>query len=199
MNIFTNDIIKVFRLLVIAAGIIMGGMESQAQAGDKKVFSATLCTPVVANAGPNAKATSFTYVSYKYASGVIYNYGTHTLSIQCEVTRDNTTNKNGLKAWGFVGRDSKNDSDLLRCRMKSINLYHRRSWGERPRGLYAGTTANWVNLRSNVSKQTFKNRVKQPEKSSGIGYSSYLLECEIPKYESGKNPSYLASYWVEEY
>ena len=182
MSTFTNHTIKMFSMLVIASAGILGGMMGQAQAGDKKIYNAALCTP---------SEGSQESISYKHKNGAIYNYDTkRDLDIFCPVTRDNTTNRNGLKAWGFVGRNVPNSQDRLKCRMMS----NKHENGFRIKKV----PEKWVSLPLDRGSRSHTGTTKEPRVSSGVSGSFYTLHCVIPKAVPGKTPSYLASYYADE-
>ena len=182
MSTFTIHTIKMFSMLVIAGSAMLGGMVTQAQAGDKKIYNAALCTPRV--------GSSLAGTIVKYKNGAIYNFSTkRSVNVYCPVTRDNTSNKNGLKAWGFVGGNVPGSQDRLECQMMS--LFHAHA------GLIGTQKEKWVALPIDGGARTVANIRKEPSESRKHE-SFYSMECVIPKGKVGKAAPFLASYYVDE-
>ena len=177
MHTISTDIGSHWSILFISGALILVGMMGNAWAGDKKIYNATLCMP------------KYQKNIVRYANGSIYNFDTRkNVEIVCPVIRDNTTNSNGVKAWGFVGRNMLANSLIFRCSLFSSD----------PLNMVAVDRHGGI-LKFNQGKRAFIDITYGPKKSLRGAISDYYLSCIIPKWERGKKPSSLASYYVEEY
>lgn len=180
MKTFTKHTMNILSMLVLAGGVLFGGMTGNVQAGDKKVYSATMCRPVWGNAIKD--------LPFRYDTGRIRNHSlTASLKIECPVVRDNHDNVNGLKAFGFVGQNLNKDG-RFKCVMSSRDF-------ETGKHL---DSAGWY-IPYNKSLPVSQRFNKKPRKSQRSGKSFYRLQCDIPKRLPGRHSSYLSSYWVEEW
>ena len=179
MNTFTTSTMKAVSMIVLAGGVFLGGMTDAAQAGDKKIYSAAYCKP---QQGKQAG-------KYARYSGNIWNYDRRqALIVECPVIRDNTTNRNGLKAWGFAARNSKS-AHRLTCTMISKDY---------KTGKVLASKRTQISASSKPATRPV-NVSSGPKKSLSKGMSYYVLNCSIPPVNAKNNrASFLASYYVDE-
>ena len=179
MKTLTTSTVKVISMMILAGGLFLGSMTDAAHAGDKKIYSAAYCKPQ-----DGKQAGKFT----RY-SGYIWNYDTRrALVVECPVTRDNTSNRNGLKAWGFAARNSKS-AHRLTCTMISKDY---------KTGKVLASKSTQITASSSRATRAV-NVSSGPKKSLSKGMSYYVLNCSIPPVNTTTNQvSFLSSYYVDE-
>ena len=176
MNTSSISRMKVVAIMVITGGLWFGGMTGMVLAKDLKMYPASFCKPQDG------------YQAGKFArySGKIWNYDkVKTLKVECPVTRDNTTNTNGLVGWGMVGKNYHRWGSLT-CAMVSKDY--------KTGNILAKETARLLFSGNQQPRKVYI--LSGPKKSLSNGMSYYVLSCEIPPWNG--HASYLAAYAADE-
>ncbi len=178
MNNFTTTTRKYFSLVLAAGALLLGLNVGTVYAGDDaKLYPGTMCRPSL---GLNNYAP---HVHYNGDGSISNTSEGFSVTVDCPIVRDNTTNKDGLKSV-VLYYDDQNPYENLKCR-----VYSRWIWGN--------------TIHQSKSSKTIKNLGISYAYVHGLDSSRgpntfYTMSCVIPRKVAGRNKFRLLNYKVTE-